>query len=72
MVTNARRNLYIDFMKSSSDNNNICVGMSPCISYHRYYPCFGAFYYYNPYFVIQISFYWIVSFYVNLLTFTEV
>ena len=31
MVTNARRHPYIDFMKSSSDDYKVNVGMSPCI-----------------------------------------
>ena len=54
MVTNARRHPYIDFMKSSSDDYKVDVGMSLCISYHHHYPCFGAFYYCNPYFIIQL------------------
>ena len=32
--------VYIDFMKSSSDDYKVDVGMSPCISYHHYYPSF--------------------------------
>ena len=43
MVTNARRHPYIDFMKSSSDDYKVDIGLSPWISYHHYYPCFGAF-----------------------------
>ena len=31
MVTNARRHLYIDFMKSSIDDYKVGVGMSHCI-----------------------------------------
>ena len=42
MVTNARRDPHIDCMKSSSDDYKADVGMSLCISYHHYYPCFGA------------------------------
>ena len=30
MVTNSRRHPYIDFMKSSSDDYKVDVGMSPC------------------------------------------
>ena len=44
--------------------------MSPCISYHHYYPCFSALYYCHPYVIIQLFLYLFVYFYVNLLTFT--
>ena len=62
MVTNATRHPYIDFMKSTSDNKNVDVRMSPSIRYHHYYPCFDAFYYCNPYFIIQFLIYLFVSF----------
>ena len=57
MVTNARRHPSINFMNPNGDNYKVDIGMSPCISYHHYYPCFGAFYYCNPYFIILYTCY---------------
>ena len=36
MVTNAKRQPYIDLMKSSSDNYKVDVEMSPCIVHHYF------------------------------------
>ena len=55
MVTSARRHPYIDFIKSSSNDYKLDVETYPCISYHHYYPCFGGFYYCNPYFIINFN-----------------
>ena len=62
VVVTARRHPYIDFMKSSSDDYKIHVdlGISPWISYHHYYPCFGAFYYCNPYFIIKFQLFFVL------------
>ena len=44
MVTNMRRHPYINLMKSSSDNQKVDVGMSPCVTeLPSLLPCFGAF-----------------------------
>ena len=46
----------LSFMKSSSDDYKVDVGMFSCISYNHYNLCFGAFYYCNPYFIIDLDF----------------